>query len=129
MSLRVPSQVTGCELSTSVSGVTGVPPEFFYLTIGGRIVGGQDLLGSSGAFPRIHIQMNGRLRTKLARPPAALLPGQCTCCVCGWHGGLLAGQDNVTGALRAKLGSKISILEQQFAKLNQTLEPASGRTP
>ena len=44
VSLRVPSQVTGGELSTTVSGVTGVLPEFFHLTIGGRIVGGQDLL-------------------------------------------------------------------------------------
>ena len=58
LSLQVPSQVTGSELSTTVSGVTGVSPDFFYLTIGGRTVGGQDLLGSSGAFPGIHIQMN-----------------------------------------------------------------------
>ena len=62
VSLRVPSQVTGGELSIAVSGVTGVPPEFFYLTIGGHIVGGQDLLGSFGAFPGIHIRMNGRLK-------------------------------------------------------------------
>ena len=85
MSLRVPSQVTGGELSTTVSGVTGVPPDFFYLTIGGRIVGGQDLLGSAGAFPGIHIQMNGRLKGG-ARPPAVFIPGQWTCGVCGMEG-------------------------------------------
>ena len=85
LSLQVSSQVTGGELSTTVSGVTGVPPDFFYLTIGGRIVGGQDLLGSSGAFPGIHIQMNGRLRGG-ARPPAVFIPGQWTCGVCGMEG-------------------------------------------
>ena len=51
VSLRVPSQITGDELSITVSDATGVPPEFFYLTIGGHIVGGRDLLGSFGAFP------------------------------------------------------------------------------
>ena len=85
LSLQVSSQVTGGELSTTVSGVTGVPPDFFYLTIGGRIVGGQDLLGSSGASSGIHVQMNGRLRGG-ARPPAVFIPGQWTCGVCGMEG-------------------------------------------
>ena len=85
LSLQVSSQVTGGELSTTLSGVTGVPLDFFYLTIGGRIVGGQDLLVSSGAFPGIHIQMNGRLRGG-ARPPAVFVPGQWTCGVCGMEG-------------------------------------------
>ena len=81
LSLQVSSQVTGGELSTTVSGVAGVPPDFFYLTIGGRIVGSQDLLGNSGASSGIHVQMNGRLRGG-ARPPAVFIPGQWTCGVC-----------------------------------------------
>ena len=82
MSLQVSSHVTGGELSTTVSDVTGVPQDFFYLTIGGRIVGGQDLLGNSGASSGIQVQMNGRLRGG-ARPPAVFIPGQWTCGVCG----------------------------------------------
>ena len=85
LSLRVSSQITGGDLSTTVSGVTGVPPDFFYLTIGGRILGCQDLFGNSGASSGIHVQMNGRLRGG-ARPPAVFIPGQWTCGVCGMEG-------------------------------------------
>ena len=85
LSLRVFSQITGGDLSTTVSGVTGVPPDFFYLTIGGRVLGCQDLFGNSGASSGIHVQMNGRLRGG-ARPPAVFIPGQWTCGVCGMEG-------------------------------------------
>ena len=89
VSLRVPSQITGDELSITVSDATGVPPEFSYLTIGGHIVGGRGLLGSFGAFPGIHIRMNGRLKGGV-RPPAEFIPGQWTCGVFGMEGCWLA---------------------------------------
>ena len=37
-------------LSLAVSVATGVPLEFFYLTIEGHILGDQDLLGRFGAL-------------------------------------------------------------------------------
>ena len=85
LSLQVTSQVTGGELSTIVSGVTGVPPDFFYLTIGGRILGGHDFLGNSGVSSGTHVQMNGRMRGG-ASPPAVFIPGQWTCGACGMEG-------------------------------------------
>ena len=45
LSLQVSSHATGSELFFTVSGITGVPPEFFYLTIGGRIFRDCDSLG------------------------------------------------------------------------------------
>ena len=85
LSRQVSSQVTGGELSTTVSGITGVPPDFFYLTIGGRILGGHDFLGNSGVSSGTHVQMNGRMRGR-ARPPAVFIPGQWTCGACGMEG-------------------------------------------
>ena len=55
------------------------------MTIGGHIVGRRDLLGSFGAFPGIHIRMNGRLKGGV-RPPAEFIPGRWTCGVCGMEG-------------------------------------------
>ena len=69
----------------AVSVATGVPLEFFYLTIEGHILGGQDLLGRFGALPGAHIRMNGRLRGGV-RPPSEYIPGQWTCGVCGMEG-------------------------------------------
>ena len=85
VSLRVPSRITGDELSLAVSFATGVPFEFFYLTIEGHILGENDLLGRFGALPGAHIRMNGRLRGGV-RPPSEYIPGQWTCGVCGMEG-------------------------------------------
>ena len=51
VSLWVPSRITRDELSLAVSVATGVPLEFFYLTIEGHVIGGQDLLGRFGGLP------------------------------------------------------------------------------
>ena len=101
LSLRVSSQITCGDLSTTVSGVTGVPPDFFYLTIGGRVLGCQDLFGNSGASSGIHVQMNGRLRGG-ARPPAVLfrVSGRAVCVE--WRVVGRPGPD-VTGAMRPDL--------------------------
>ena len=85
VSLRVPSQVAGDELSLAVSVATGVPLEFFYLTIEGHILGGQDLLVSFGALPGVHIRKKEKLRGGV-RPPCEFIPGQWTCGVCGMEG-------------------------------------------
>ena len=85
LSLQVSSHATGSELSITVSGITGVPPEFFYLTIGGRIFGDRDFLGNFGVSSGTHVQMNGRMRGG-ARPPAVFIPGQWTCGACGMEG-------------------------------------------
>ena len=85
LSLQVSSRATGSELFFTVSGITGVPPEFFYLTIGGRIFGDCDFLGKFGVSSGTHVQMNGRMRGG-ARPPAVFIPGQWTCGTCGMEG-------------------------------------------
>ena len=78
VSLWVQSRITGDELTLAVSVATGVPLEFFYLTIEGHILGGQDLLGRFGALSGAHIRMNGRLRGGV-RPPSEYILGQWTC--------------------------------------------------
>ena len=85
LSLQVSSHVTGGELLFAVSGITGVSPEFFYLTIGGRILRDCDFLGKFGVSSGTHVQMNGRMRGG-ARPLAVFIPGQWTCGTCGMEG-------------------------------------------
>ena len=85
VSLWVQSRITVGELTLAVSVAEGVPLEFFYLTIDGHILGGQDLLRRFGALPGTHIRMNGRLRGGV-RPPSEYIPGQWTCGVCGMEG-------------------------------------------